>query len=119
MGENGLNNEVPCRRKDLAIILRKYFSLEKPWEFSLLEFMSSTVRHLVSDPKPTPPNVRPHGFKLVAKDDVHYSDQKRTFDLRRNLKLSDDTERLHLDDIQKIVSPKANPASRMDVKRST
>ena len=81
--------------------------------------MSSTVRHLVSDPKPVPPNVKPHGFKLVAKDEVHYSDQKRTFDLRRNLKLSDDSERLHLDEIQSIVSPKNAREAGKDVSRST
>jgi hypothetical protein len=81
--------------------------------------MSSTVRHLVSDSKPTAPNVRPHGFKLVAKDDIHYSDQKRTFDLRRTLKLSDDTERLHLDEIQKTVSPRNKSDKTVDVSRST
>jgi hypothetical protein len=81
--------------------------------------MSSTVRHLVSDSKPAPPNVRPHGYKLVVKDEVHYSDQKRTFDLRRSLKLSDDSERLHLDDIQKIVSPKSTHGTQIEVSRST
>jgi len=81
--------------------------------------MSSTVRHLVSDSKPAPPNVRQHAFKLVAKDEIHYSDQKRTFDLRRSLKLSDDSERLHLDDIQKIVSPKSSGDSSIGISRST
>jgi hypothetical protein len=65
--------------------------------------MSSTVRHLVMDPKPLSPNVSPHAFHISSVTPIELAEQKSAFDLRRSLKLADDNQRLHLDEIQKTL----------------
>lgn len=67
--------------------------------------MSSTVRHVAIDS-------RPHVFLPTSAvsmatlyDNHQHSEQKRFFDLRRSLMISDDSRRLHLEEIQEMMSP--------------
>jgi len=103
MGVNGLNNELLCRNKELAIIFRKFFSRGAAGFRCQSEFMSSTVRHLVMDSKPVNPATAPHNFRLAPLSGTELADQKLAFDLRRSLKMTEDSQRLHLNEIQKML----------------
>ena len=68
--------------------------------------MSSTVRQAVTQSRPRS-LVPQTGIKHVLPMSIERcSDQKRMFDQRRDLKLAEDKDRLHLDDIQGMISPK-------------
>jgi hypothetical protein len=70
--------------------------------------MSSTVRQVIADRKSVVIAPHPNVNAFVHYDDRRCSDQKRSFDLRRELQLADDSQRLHLNEIQCMISPKSN-----------
>ena len=71
--------------------------------------MSSTVRSAITENIPDmkhksvtiPTYIKPS----VRFDSERCSDQKRSFDLRRHLQMYDDSQRLHLEEIQSMMSP--------------
>ena len=67
--------------------------------------MSSTVRHVAIDSRPHV--FLPHSAVSLATsyDNPRHSEQKRFFDMRRSLMISDDSRRLHLVEIQGMMSP--------------
>lgn len=71
--------------------------------------MSSTVRLAISENLPEmrhrQPTVPTYVKPSIPFDSERCSDQRRLFDLRRNLMLFDDKQRLHLDEIQVMMSP--------------
>ena len=67
--------------------------------------MSSTVRHVLVDHRPQATFPKPESVHLMAHDSGRCSVQKRSFDFRRALKMSEDTNRLHLPEIYTMIAP--------------
>lgn len=69
--------------------------------------MLTTVIQIMSERHTGPFVSQKSGSRAIHETAERCSSQKREFDFRRGLMLSNDSERLHLDEIKGMMSPKA------------
>lgn len=67
--------------------------------------MSSTVRYVIYDHRPLSTVPKPTAVQSSSSNIDCCLRHKRSFDFRRSLKMSEDTTRLHLDEIHGMVAP--------------
>lgn len=91
--------------------------------------MLATVMQIMSERHTGPFLSQISGSRAAHETAERCSSQKRQFDFRRGLMLSNDSERLHLDEIKGMMSPKAHtdipakgllpPPESLEIERSS